>query len=438
MPRHGSQAFGEPRLGETYRQQERPEFRGLSSELISQLGGGGSDRPVSKQDRPVVQRRLMVGKAYRQQERPAKPEFRGLSSELISESQLSEVSGDSGKQNRSGLQGMPVQVQQQAESQGFDRGVVQRELIPFKPPKSKEESAYTADEKEGKEKAKKVDDLVEKAFEEFKAGNYGGASEDQKLLYLKLQQAYNDGDNHMHPSTAAGYVIEGKANVGIKALGPEFDTQNTDLLKGTRPDVAIKLKSGNYALVDITASKSLGHILKKKGNWTGHVHIPYVAESIYPSINFDDPSITASWSEDEIEAARKAAEESAEAKKLADKERKEQQEEKFDKNKKKVEEAISDFNDFIRRLPKRRRFTLLNKRLQDHWRTKTGLSIVEKGKEKTAKKEETEDDTNYPFTLEKITYQDILKDNESYKVNDGDFLEIEEWFQKKKNQLESG
>ncbi|WP_293112765.1 DUF4157 domain-containing protein, partial [Moorena sp. SIO4G3] len=173
-------------------------------------------------------------------------------------------------------------VQRQAESQGFHQGVIQRAIVTFKPPKAKAESAYTSDEKEGKDKAKKVDDEVEKAFNEFKTGNYDGASEAQKLVYFRRKQEYDEGKKVIHPSTAAGYVIEGKANVGIKALGSEFETQNTTLLKGTRPDVAIKLSTGNYALVDITAQKSAGHILDKKGNWTGHANIPYVAESIYP------------------------------------------------------------------------------------------------------------------------------------------------------------
>ncbi|WP_424094751.1 DUF4157 domain-containing protein [Moorena producens] len=308
-------------------------------------------------------------------------------------------------------------VQRQAESQGFHQGVIQRAIVTFKPPKPKAESAYTSDEKEGKDKAKKVDDEVEKAFNEFKTGNYDGASEAQKLVYFRRKQEYDEGKKVIHPSTAAGYVIEGKANVGIKALGSEFETQNTTLLKGTRPDVAIKLSTGNYALVDITAQKSAGHILDKKGNWTGHANIPYVAESIYPSINFDDPSSTKSLSDDEVEAASKAAEESAEAKRLAEQEWRDQQEDLFNENQKKVKEHLEEVNRNIKRMARKRKLTAgwkPNDRTMTTWLQQTGLEVDVNDKDEVVIKK-------------RRTYDEQISDNKNYKVDQNTINSIEKW-----------
>ncbi|AOX02092.1 hypothetical protein BJP34_24010 [Moorena producens PAL-8-15-08-1] len=308
-------------------------------------------------------------------------------------------------------------VQRQAESQGFHQGVIQRAIVTFKPPKAKAESAYTSDEKEGKDKAKKVDDEVEKAFNEFKTGNYDGASEAQKLVYFRRKQEYDEGKKVIHPSTAAGYVIEGKANVGIKALGSEFETQNTTLLKGTRPDVAIKLSTGNYALVDITAQKSAGHILDKKGNWTGHANIPYVAESIYPSINFDDPSSTKSLSDDEVEAASKAAEESAEAKRLAEQEWRDQQEDLFNENQKKVKEHLEEVNRNIKRMARKRKLTAgwkPNDRTMTTWLQQTGLEVDVNDKDEVVIKK-------------RRTYDEQISDNKNYKVDQNTINSIEKW-----------
>ncbi|NEO80506.1 MAG: hypothetical protein F6J99_31550 [Moorea sp. SIO4G3] len=175
-------------------------------------------------------------------------------------------------------------------------------------------------------------------------------------------------------------------------------------------------------MVDITAQKSAGHILDKKGNWTGHANIPYVAESIYPSINFDDPSSTKSLSDDEVEAASKAAEESAEAKRLAEQEWLEQQENIFKKYQERVEDTISDFNREITRGGGKPNVSIfrLNKRTQTSWLEQTGLMI------------ELNDD--FTLSIDKKNsrnYEEQVKQNKTYKVNPKNFESIEKWLDDK-------
>ncbi|NEP26491.1 hypothetical protein [Moorena sp. SIO3I6] len=226
-------------------------------------------------------------------------------------------------------------------------------------------------------------------------------------------------------------MIEGKANVGIKALGSEFETQNTTLLKGTRPDVAIKLSTGNYALVDITAQKSAGHILDKKGNWTGHANIPYVAESIYPSINFDDPSSTKSLSDDEVEAAIKAAKESEDFKKLAEQEWLEQQENIFKKYQEKVEEIIDNFNRDIKEGGKPNKAIFrLNQRTRQSWLEETGLMIrlnTDINKDDYTLIIDKYNSRNYKEQVE--FYKNNL--NKEYRVKQNNYKAIEQWLDDK-------
>jgi paraquat-inducible protein B len=96
---------------------------------------------------------------------------------------------------------------------------------------------------------------------------------------------FQNGQKSMHPSTAAGYVIESMVNKAIEKK-PGVKLQDTGLLEGTRPDVVIDHGAGIVGMLDITASNSAGHILSKKGNWLNHKNIPLVMESLYPSINF--------------------------------------------------------------------------------------------------------------------------------------------------------
>ena len=205
---------------------------------------------------------------------------------------------------------------------------LQGKLVTHKPNlTTKPPMKWDEEEREAHQKATKVDILVDKAFKEFQKGNYEGASEAQKDLYFKRKLEYDQGRKTIHPSTAAGYVIEGKANVGIRKLG--FQTQATGILAGTRPDVEISLKTGKTALVDITASKSIGHIFSKAGNWTGSTKIPYVAESVYPSIDFSDVKATPALTDTEIERALQAVQENEERAKIAEQEFRDSQRERF-------------------------------------------------------------------------------------------------------------
>ncbi len=99
---------------------------------------------------------------------------------------------------------------------------------------------------------------------------------------------YIFGQSLIHPSASGGYIIE---DIVSNRVAPGVHVQNTPRdLNGSRPDFMVELGhykgKENYALVDATADKSVGHILKKAGGWTGHQHYPYVAETLYPSLDF--------------------------------------------------------------------------------------------------------------------------------------------------------
>lgn len=162
--------------------------------------------------------------------------------------------------------------------------VIQREVVRFKP----DVLGSSPEEKEFAEKAVHLDGILQKAYWEFLAGNFDGASENYINTYIIRKRNYESKVQDTHPSTAAGYVIESKVSSRIKDC-EGLTLQNASILAGTRPDIVLesKYKSGKMALLDITASKSVGHILLKKGNWLNHDKIVYVAELTYPSINFD-------------------------------------------------------------------------------------------------------------------------------------------------------
>lgn len=88
-------------------------------------------------------------------------------------------------------------------------------------------------------------------------------------------------------SARAGYLIEERTYQLLdqrKVLG--WDDQNTKVLgSGTRPDVTLPLGGNRYALLDITASKSTGHILNKSPSWTNKPRIPAAIEVTYPSFD---------------------------------------------------------------------------------------------------------------------------------------------------------
>jgi len=170
----------------------------------------------------------------------------------------------------------------------------------------------------GRERARAVDNVVEEAYTRFLGGDYTGASDAQIDLYKLRKYEFDTGNWTMHPSTAAGYVIEGMVNSVIQGW-EDIQLQVTGLLSGTRPDVVIQLTDDQYALVDITASNSAGHILDKKGNWLNHVPIPVVAESIYPSIDFKTMG-ESKLSEEDMAAIQQRIAEQQEAQALAEEE----------------------------------------------------------------------------------------------------------------------
>ncbi len=134
--------------------------------------------------------------------------------------------------------------------------------------------------------AKKVDKYVEEGRTKLMSGDFNDGQTPYQQLYLRRLYAFTNGKGGMHPSTAAGYVIEEYVNKKIENR-PDIDTQNTTLMAGTRPDVVIYADQ-KYGLVDITSQASLGHIFSKAGGWNRLTdNRRYIAESTYQALNFD-------------------------------------------------------------------------------------------------------------------------------------------------------
>ena len=185
----------------------------------------------------------------------------------------------------------------------------QRALITHKP-----KAAATSEETVANLYATVIDELVEQSYEEFMKDDYTGASAAQIALYKRRKFEFDqakktNGKYEMHPSTAAGYVIEGKANTKIRAQLSNVNLQVSDVMQGTRPDIQFQIPDkAIYGLVDITASNSAGHIFSKKGNWLNHQDIIHVSESVYPSINFESMN-PITLSEEDIQQIKAHAEE---------------------------------------------------------------------------------------------------------------------------------
>ncbi len=157
----------------------------------------------------------------------------------------------------------------------------------------------------GEAAAAKVSAAVDTAHAELNVNNLADASPAFQALYLLRLNEHGRGVGSMHPSTAAGYIIESKVNNRLSGEA-DFNFQNSTLLPGTRPDITVDLGDEHTALIDITAGNSLGHIFNKKGNWANHGKIPYVSEAWYPSIDFTGKA--ENLTPDQIRAAEAMAE----------------------------------------------------------------------------------------------------------------------------------
>ncbi len=183
--------------------------------------------------------------------------------------------------------------------------VIQRSVIRFKP----EGFRLTEEQQELQDRAEQIDNILQQAYQEFIANDFEDASDGYVITYALRKNHYDEGVQDMHPSTAAGYVIESKVNNRITRAGIKgVSLQNTGLLKGTRPDIVLENDNNKYGLLDITASNNTGHVLLKKGNWTGHKNIIYVAELIYPSIDFKNMRAIELTEEQEAQFSRYANE----------------------------------------------------------------------------------------------------------------------------------
>lgn len=163
---------------------------------------------------------------------------------------------------------------------------IQSTIFRYKPRPS---DLMTKEQSDFDKTAKRISELVQKAYEELIAGNLAGAGENYILNYKRRLGEFKSRNPTIHPSVAAGYVIESKVNNKIQDIdwgNHRVTLQDHSLIRGSIPDISIRNSNEHYALLDITASNSAGHIFDKKGNWLNHDNIVYVAELIYPSIDF--------------------------------------------------------------------------------------------------------------------------------------------------------
>lgn len=159
--------------------------------------------------------------------------------------------------------------------------VIQREVARYKP-----DVPQTPDEIEFDQKAHQLDESLHRAYNEFLQGDVSGASPGYVDNYVMRMNEYKE-RRAAPPYMEAGSVIESKVYNRIDR-DQGIRVQVADILKGTRPDIVLYSETGTKALLDITAEKSKGHILNKSGNWLGeHKEIVYVAELLYPSVDFN-------------------------------------------------------------------------------------------------------------------------------------------------------
>ena len=133
--------------------------------------------------------------------------------------------------------------------------------------------------------AKEIDLVLGEAYDEFMEGNFEDVDQGYLDNFLYCYDFYRNGGSLNLLAMAAGYVIENKVNNRISDWDG-IELQNKNLIRGSRPDIVISC-NGVFAVLDITASNNCGHILYKNGNWLNHNKIIYVAELLYPSIDFD-------------------------------------------------------------------------------------------------------------------------------------------------------
>jgi hypothetical protein len=145
---------------------------------------------------------------------------------------------------------------------------------------------YTGDEKAKVEDyAGKLDGAVQKAWAGIKATPALGrlADYDGHTYHWaeKITDYAKTGTDPGGLHTAFGYAVESLATGPLKPGTPSGLTAVLQGARGgTRPDVILRSGTGDVAWLDITASKSHGHIFNKVG-WDA---LPNYAEVTYPSI----------------------------------------------------------------------------------------------------------------------------------------------------------
>lgn len=194
-----------------------------------------------------------------------------------------------GKQEEAKQKPVNTGLVQKNERIGLDQPnvrVVQKKVAVFKPLEDKDN--WTDEQNKFDKRAHEIDVEVQDAVNRLRSGEDNEIKEANRHYvrrYKELKSQYDESGISSGLAAAAGYVIESIVSSRIK-YDTDVQLQVTGLVDQSRPDIVLGDPKVQCALLDITSSNNVGHIFDKKGNWTGHRNITYVAELLYPSIDF--------------------------------------------------------------------------------------------------------------------------------------------------------
>ena len=236
--------------------------RRLGNEAIGNLVGG---QPDSSQviannslqaivNRPIVQAKLQVNQ-------PNDP----------FEQEADEMSGRVANQQGQAPAGTPPTIQRAVPESRYETG---------------NDKQPTEDGKATEEYANKLDDEVQKASAAIQNGPLLGSEwniDGHTQLWIDKMTSFaqtNRDPGGLH--TSFGYVVESLVSGPLKPAAPAgYQVITQGARGGTRPDFILRKGAKDIGWLDLTASKSKGHIFDKAGGWE---QVPSIAEITYPSI----------------------------------------------------------------------------------------------------------------------------------------------------------
>lgn len=149
-----------------------------------------------------------------------------------------------------------------------------------------EDKQTTEDGKATEEYANKLNVEVQKAWAAVQAGPLLGSEwniDGHTQLWIdKMTDFAKTGEDPGGLHTTFGYVVESLVSGPLKPEAPAgYQVVTQGARGGTRPDFILRKGFQDVGWLDLTASKSKGHIFDKAGGWE---QVPSIAEITYPSI----------------------------------------------------------------------------------------------------------------------------------------------------------